>query len=171
MSEFSRLLKTEDIAALPLQREVRATKEECRALARRFHLEALEHLAAQLRASAWNRGGVRVEGELKAQVLQRCVVSLEPMPQGIDKRFVSFFTPPDALDEVSMENLPVEVEAPEVIEAQGVDLGELVAQQLSLALDPYPHLPDARLPDFATAKPSSASPFADLSHLPLPEKR
>ena len=171
MPEFSRLLKVENLSALPVERELRATGEECRALAQRFRLEGLERLASRLRILPWNRGGIRVEGELQAHVVQRCVISLQPMPQDIAKGFVSFFAPPEALDELSLEALPMEMEAPEVIEADGVDLGELVAQQLCLALDPYPHLPGARMPDFAGAPPSPATPFAGLSRLPLPEKR
>ena len=163
MSEFTRLLKVDDIAALPLERDIRANGEECRALARRFQLEALDHLAAQLRILPWNQGGARVEGELQAHLLQRCVVSLQPMPQTVARDFVSFFAPQEALDRFAAQTLPVEMEDPEVIEAAGIDLGELVAQQLSLALDPYPHLPDAEMPPFAAGRPAAASPFADLA--------
>ena len=148
---------------LPVQREIRASGAECRALARRFGLEALERLAAQLRVSAWERGGARVEGELQAHLLQRCVVSLQPMPQTVARRFVSFFAPEEALDRLAADSLPVEMEDPEVIEAAGIDLGELVAQQLCLALDPYPHLPDAEMPPFAAGRPAAASPFAGLA--------
>jgi hypothetical protein len=43
------------------------------------------------------------------------------------------------------------------------DLGEALAEQLALALDPYPRAPDAALPPEAEEAP--ASPFARLAAL------
>ena len=159
MSEFSRLLKNTEFAALPLVREIRATAEECGGLARRFRLEGVERVTARLEVSVWNGKGVRVVGALDARLTQRCVVSLEVMPQRVSRRFVSFFTapgmsppPPESLSSLSLKDgAEVEAEDPEEMGEKGVDLGELVAQQLSLALDPYPQLPDARLPECAAA--------------------
>lgn len=166
MPEFSRLLKNTEFAALPLAREIRATAEECGGLARRFRLEGVERLTARLEVSVWHRKGVRVVGALDARLTQRCVVSLEVMPQSVSRRFVSFFTapgmappPPESLSPSLLAD-GVEVEDPEEMGEKGVDLGELVAQQLSLALDPYPQLPDARLPESAAA--SQAAPDASM---------
>ena len=173
MPEFSRLLKPEHIAALPLEREIRAATGECQALARRFHLESLGLLAARLRISPWNHNGARVDGALQAHIVQRCVISLQPVPQSVTREFASFFITPAAPCQTDLppQTSALEREDPEPIESDGIDLGELVAQQLSLAIDPYPHLPDARLPDFAAAAPpAAASPFAALSHRLLSEK-
>ena len=170
MPEFCRLLKPEEIAALPSKQmaryEIHATPEECRALAQRFHLESLDSLDAALEIKPWNDGGARIQGELHGKVVQRCVVSLKPIPQEVSERFESFFAPPEGFANFRPELQPVEREDPESIDAEGIDLGELVAQQLSLALDPYPHLPDASFPDEsrATQQPAN-SPFAPLSKL------
>lgn len=175
MPEFSRLLKNTEFAALPIVREIRATAEECGGLARRFRLEGVERLTARLEVSAWHRNGVRVVGALDARLTQRCVVSLEVMPQRVSRRFVSFFTapgmsppPPESLPPSVLEDgVEVEAEDPEEMGEKGVDLGELAAQQLSLALDPYPQLPDARLPESAAASQAAMDAAASLGANPL----
>lgn len=148
---------------LPLRREICATREECCALAQRFHFMGLSYLRAILEISPWKTLGVRVNGELQARVIQRCVISLEPMSQALSHTFVSFFSPSRNSEEIPSEQQSVDLEDPEVIEQDGINLGELVSQQLCLVLDPYPHLPDARLPEYVVGKDSANSPFSNLS--------
>jgi hypothetical protein len=56
---------------------------------------------------------------------------------------------------------------PEVLPAEGLDLGELVVQELAVVLDPYPRAPGAEVP--AEFQPSEAEevkgPFAALAAL------
>ncbi|MEM6491718.1 MAG: DUF177 domain-containing protein, partial [Pseudomonadota bacterium] len=57
-------------------------------------------------------------------------------------------------------------DAPEPVDGDAIDLGELAAQALSLALDPHPRAPDA--PDdasYAEADSAPPSPFAKLAVL------
>ena len=59
-------------------------------------------------------------------------------------------------------------EAPDEIEAEGdsVDLGEAIAEQLALALDPYPRVPGAALPGEGEGEePPPSGPFAGLAAL------
>ena len=52
-------------------------------------------------------------------------------------------------DEISLD---IDHDPPEPIEAGAIDIGELVAQYLSLALDPHPRAPGASLdPDIANS--------------------
>ena len=51
---------------------------------------------------------------------------------------------------------------PEPVGPQGIDLGEAVAQQLAIALDPYPRAPGAALPEEPRA---AGGPFAALKSL------
>lgn len=165
MPEFSRILKSEDIAALPVRREICATEDECFALAQRFHLEALLSLDAILEISPWIRLGARVSGDLQAQVVQRCVISLESMRQAVSHAFVSCYSHPSTFGEFYLEQRSVDWEAPEIMDKDGIDLGELIAQQLCLALDPYPRLPDSHLPDFASGNEAEGGPFSALATL------
>jgi hypothetical protein len=60
---------------------------------------------------------------------------------------------------------PEEEEPPEPVGPRGIDLGEAVAQQLALALDPYPRAPGAALPEDLRAETGAESPFAVLERL------
>ena len=168
MSEFTRQLKLSDILTLQSKQEIRrnisAQPAECEALAKRFDLEAVNNLNAEIIIHPWNKSGVRVSGTINADVIQRCVVSLKPIEQKLCENFVSFFERLDTRHEEVNIDTPVHIEDPEDITPEGIDIGELVAQQLSLVLDPYPHIPGAVLPESTntTMPMSRKSPFAIL---------
>lgn len=178
MSEFVRQLKISDILTLQSKQEIRrnisARPDECGELAKRFSLEAVRALNAEVTIHPWEGSGVRVHGTINADVVQRCVISLKPIEQKVRESFVSFFKQPGAQQggqqggqqgalqgDINIDT-PVDIEDPEDITPEGIDLGELVAQQLSLVLDPYPHIPGAALPDSAGTTTSRKSPFAVL---------
>jgi uncharacterized metal-binding protein YceD (DUF177 family) len=123
---------------------VEATPAECAALCRRFGLEDLRGLSARLRIErARTRDGARatrVRASFNAQVVQNCVVTLEPFAVHVADDFELYFVPsaemPDGEDSMSPDG-------PEPLTAPVIDLGELVAQHLALALDPYPRRPEA----------------------------
>ncbi len=64
---------------------------------------------------------------------------------------------------------PEAAEVPEPVGPGGIDLGEAVAQQLALALEPYPRAPGAALPEEPCARTGGAraaeGPFAALESL------
>ncbi len=157
--EFSRVA---NIARLPPEgREERlvATGAECAALARRFAIPAVNRLEAVLLIRHEPGGTAAVSGRLSAEVVQDCVVTLEPVTQMVEEAV--------ALRIVPAGHEPSEdPEAPDEIEADGdsVDLGEAVAEQLALALDPYPRAPGAALPGEGAAD-GPAGPFAALNAL------
>lgn len=166
-AEFSRLLPVRRIGERELVEQIEAGPEERAALARRFGLLALDRLAARLRVARCGRALVRVEGRLSAEVTQACVVSLDPVPAHIEESFVLTYTLEPAgaaAGEVVIE--PEEEEEPaEPVGPGGIDLGEAVAQQLALALDPYPRAEGARLAEAAPAEAEKESPFAVLKTL------
>jgi hypothetical protein len=88
------------------------------------------------------------------------VVTLEPVASRVEDRFMLLYG--HAQDEAGEVVLSGEAELVEPISGGTLDLGEAVAQQLSLALDPYPRAPGAA----ATARetgPGDPSPFAALA--------
>lgn len=135
-----------------------ATPAEREALARRLGIPGVEALRAELRLSPEPDGAVRAEGRLEAAVVQECVVTLEPVPQRVAEAFAVRLLPagrepadgPDDLDEIATEG-------------DVADLGEMVAEQLALALDPYPRAPGAELP--AEARDETSGAFAALAAL------
>jgi uncharacterized metal-binding protein YceD (DUF177 family) len=155
--EFSRPLPLERLSHGPIEIEVSADARERAALARRFDLLALDRLSAVLRVSR-AKGLIRVDGHLDADVTQTCVVSLEPVQSEQHEDFVQLYTLDPAAagsHEVAVE--PGEEETPEPLGPEGLDLGEAVAQQLALALDPYPRAPGASPPE-DLAEPETEAP-------------
>jgi Large ribosomal RNA subunit accumulation protein YceD len=139
--EFSRPLPLRLIGPEGRREVVEASETECAALARRFGIPGVERLRAELLLRPDVDGAVRAEGRLYAAVVQACVVTLEPVEQQIDETVALRFLPegrepqdePDQTDEIATRH--------------GIaDLGEAMAEQLALALDPYPRAPDAALP-------------------------
>lgn len=174
--EFSRPLEVSELPAQGLDISLRATPAECRALSRRFDMEELRALAAEVRVEpARDRHGapvIRVQAVLQAQVKQICVVTLEPFAVEVDDKFTILFQlAADLPEQAGALDDAMQEDSPEPLDTAEIDLGELVAQHLVLALDPHPRRPGAVLesggeaaasPDVA-ARPSS--PFAKLGQL------
>lgn len=157
--EFSRGV---NLARLPPEgREERlaASAAECAALARRFAIPAVNRLEAVLLLCPEPGGMATVTGRLSAEVVQECVVTLEPVTQVVEEAVALRIVPPG--------HEPAEdPEAPDEIESAGdtVDLGEAVAEQLALALDPYPRAPGATFAGEG-AGDAPSGPFAALEAL------
>jgi uncharacterized metal-binding protein YceD (DUF177 family) len=157
--EFSRPLPLGLVGPEGRREVLEADEAERAALARRFGIPAIERLRAELRLWQETGGAVRAEGRLDAAVVQSCVVTLEPVPQRVDEP-VSLRLLPDGREP---RDDPDE-EADEIATERGVaDLGEAVAEQLALALDPYPRAPGAALP--AEATDPGEHPLAALAKL------
>ena len=122
-----------------IDRTLDASPDECRVLAERFGLVALRRLSGRARLDR-SAGGqvIRLHGQLEAEVVQSCVVSLEDVPASVSEAFECRFVRAGAVvggDLAWDEDL-------EPLSGPQLDLGEVLAQQLGLALDPYPHAPD-----------------------------
>ena len=156
--EFSRPLPLGTVREGGRRLTLTATPEECRALADRFGILSLESLAAELRLTPEEDGTTRVEGRIAARLAQACIVTLEPVPQAVDEPVAFRLLPPGREPQDGPDDID-EIECPDGI----ADLGEAVAEQLALALDPYPRAPGAELPEEATDR--SADAFAALARL------
>jgi uncharacterized metal-binding protein YceD (DUF177 family) len=170
--EFSRPLALDRISTTLHREEIAATDKERAALARRFDLVSLDSLAASFTLKRVRRDLVRMKGRVTAELVQACVVTLDPVPARIDERFeVDFLEgaqPPAGDLELDAEA----AEAPEPAPDGRVDLGEVAAEQLGLVLDPYPRRPGAEVPaewraeqTTETVPADRPNPFAGLEKL------
>jgi hypothetical protein len=172
--EFSRIVDRAALAALPVHRSIEAGEAECAALASRFGLVALPALSAEITLTPAAAGQIRLDGRLTARVVQSCVVTLEPVPAEIAESFTLFYAEaaPPAAHSI---DLPVDDEAwPEPLVDGAIDIGEAVAQQLAVALDPYPRAPgatfEARYGAAGGGGPEPANPFAALARKGPPQR-
>ncbi|MCC7273824.1 MAG: DUF177 domain-containing protein [Alphaproteobacteria bacterium] len=142
--EFSRPIAVAAIDRRGVNRVIEASEAERRALAARFDLVAVDRLVATVRLRAVNGGtAIRLDARFDADVVQRCVVTLEPVPATVGEDFVLLYSREDGGEEVE---LAFEDEVVEPLEGDAIDVGEAVAQELAIALDPYPRAPGATVP-------------------------
>ena len=139
--EFSRPLALGRVGPEGRREVLEASAAECAALARRFGIPSIESLRAELHLKPEPDGAVLAEGRLEATVTQSCVVTLEPVPQQVQEAVALRLLPPGRAPDEGPEEID-EIETEHGI----ADLGEAVAEQLALALDPYPRAPGAALP-------------------------
>lgn len=164
--EFSRRFALADIGAVPKRVRLVADAAECRALARRFRLVALDSLEAEAELMAVDKA-IEARGTVSAGLTQSCVATARPLAVTLEEPFHIRFEAP-ATDAVE-EEFELSAEDCDVMEHDGlaVDLGEAVAQTLGLALDPFPRAPDADevLKAAGILGEEDASPFAKLKGL------
>jgi len=162
-----------DLKEEPSRYHVVATEAERTALAQRFGLRRLAAMEADVTIAQLHGGvAMRVEGRIQADLTQDCVVSLEPVDQHIDDKFtLDFGEPADVVDTETGELLlSADQDDPEPMPHGELDLGELLAEHLALAIDPYPRKPGIALDQVLqtngiTLEGAQQSPFAVLSGL------
>ena len=89
-------------------------------------------------------GHFRVNGIVTARVVQSCVVSLEPVVSEFEQPLDLLLVPEDTVDGSETETAEDEYET---YSGNEVDLGELGAIELALAIDPYPRAPGVSISD------------------------
>ena len=138
---------------------VEATPAECSALALRMGLPEVSDLRCRFRLTRESTTRVHATGLLQAHIVQTCVISLEDFPAVVEESFAVRFVPSgtetDDMDPETEDEIPYENGT--------IDLGEAAAEQLGLALDPYPRMPDAELPE--VEQEGEPHPFAALDRL------
>lgn len=163
--EFSRVLDVPREVAGEAAANIAATQEERAALALRFSLLSLGRLESEVRLARLTGGFVRLTATLSAELMQECVITLEPVPTHLEERFSLLYGPVGEAREIVLEG---EAETVEPLIGNRIDIGEAVAQQLSLALEPFPHAPGAE--EMLAAPPGEEAarelPFAALKHWP-----
>jgi uncharacterized metal-binding protein YceD (DUF177 family) len=144
--EFSRVVVLGELPEGGRDYALEANAEERGALARRFDLPAIGLLRATVQVVPLRGrkvGGAAVSLGLSARVTQVCVLSLEPFEVPIEERAELRVLPPE-LTEGETDFEAAEAADSELLEGDRLDLGELVAQHLAVALDPYPKRPGVR---------------------------
>jgi hypothetical protein len=154
---------TIDIVASPAERD---------ALAALNGLPAVLSLAATLDVRRWRGDGLEVGGDVRARVRQTCVLTLEEFETDVETPVDLRFAPPREAPRPRSRRHEPEPEPtihdlgddpPDELVGGAVDLGAVVSEFLTLALDPYPHKPGARFEEPAPESGDNVvSPFANL---------
>ena len=136
VNELSRLVSLASIGNAERSIEIEVTADEREALARRFGLQSLDRMTASVMIGRLDDGAVRLGITFAADVVQHCVATLEPVEARVEGEEEILLVRPDA-DSVEVVIDPTDDE-PEPLLGETLDIGEVVAEQFGLALDPYP---------------------------------
>lgn len=166
-NEFSRIIALAEIDAEATTHDLRADAQERQALAARFSLLSLATLDAEARVERVGAARFDLTMRLRAEAEQACVVTGQAVPFHL----LSTITRPLSLVpvEAPREDELVETDLPDYLPEGTVDLGEIAAEELALALDPYPRAKhaDTVLAQYQPADNDDAedNPFAALERL------
>lgn len=132
----------------------------------------IERLTLEASLAPEGRAGWRLEGRLSGRVVQACIATGAPVRSDIAAEVLRRWLPDPDLPTAPEAELPEDVSV-EPLRAL-VDAGEVLHEELSLALPDWPRAADA--PGFADpvpsdpAAPARPNPFAALAALrPAPE--
>jgi uncharacterized metal-binding protein YceD (DUF177 family) len=158
---------TAEVPDRGLARERAASEAECGEIARALKLISLDKLVAAYRITSIAGGGWRLTGKIAADLVQSCIVSLEPVPAHMEETFdVEFLHDTPASE--SGGDLSV-LEGPDIEPLNGNEIaaGRVVFETLAAGLDPYPRKGDAsfKWQDNAASGDNKISPFAVLARL------
>ena len=120
--------------------EIAASDGERAALAKRFGFLGLLAFSARVTVDRKVGGQVVVEGRLRGKVVQACILTLDPVAQDLDETFRIVFKR-DFEDEKDPESgdavINSQADAPEPLQGNMLDVGEIVAEQLERNVGAY----------------------------------
>lgn len=155
--------------------KIDADAKECEALAGDYDLTEVKNFKAEFLVSPWKKDGVRVRGKVTADIIQSCIVTLEPIDAHVDEDVDTVFVPENSrlarpsLDESGEMLVAAEgPDAPEVFSGDMIDIGAVAEEFFSLAIDPYPRKPGVSIetivdPAGADDDEKPVNPFAKLA--------
>jgi uncharacterized metal-binding protein YceD (DUF177 family) len=168
--EFSRLVEVEQLGADESVYDIEASEAERAALARRFGLLGIDELSAQVALRRVHGGvAIRVRGSISTQVTQTCVVTLASVQSRLRESFALLLVAGEESPDDVEVGLEEELEEP--LPPGPLDIGEMVAQHLALALPQYPRAPGAKVDRrWSREGDNRDTPFAALAKLKMTER-
>ena len=178
--EFSRLQPVDVLDDKAQVFTIEANADERAALARRLNLSTLDSMVATLELERLSGTDVRLRGQFEATLTQPCSVTLEPVADDIAATVERFYvagaetageaggevdSPDDAVLEIDGLDAP---EPPEPLIDGAIDLGEVVAEQLALEINPFPRKKDVEFEDVIESTEGDTrgnNPFQALAKL------
>lgn len=135
------------------------------ALAEIHGLLEVKRYTAKLLVAPWKRNGVQVTGTVDADIVQACVVTLDPIDANVTETIDTIFLPQDSkLGRLGFEGggeILLDAEGddgPETFSGDSIDVGALAEELFGLGIDPYPRKPDAKVePALPEERPESSS--------------
>ncbi len=150
--------------------KVNATPQQLVEIAKIAGVSKLHRLSATLQVTPV-KGGVQVIGRLEAEIVQPCVVTLDPVLQKIDEPLARIFSsaPDIHADAGAGSEKFIDLESddlPDFFDGSELDLSAYVLEVLGLATDLYPRASGAEISaEQKGDDPADLSPFSALKAL------
>ncbi|WP_068083078.1 YceD family protein [Polycladidibacter stylochi] len=158
------------------------SSEQCQQVAKAYDLIEVKQLEAQLELRTWRKNGVAISGVIDAEVIQQCIISLEPVREVVHDSFERTFLPEEERgtkrkNEDSLELLVdmEEKDPPETFSGSSLDVGAVICEHFALALNNFPRAAGVEMDEKFAPQPideeaevrekQQASPFAALKKL------
>jgi len=168
------IFNIEKLGALPSIVKTKADAATCKALAEYLGVDAVENFQSELAVRRWRKHGATVEGAVSADIVQPCVVTLEPVRTHVNETVSARFLPASMLQpkKITDEEIvidPLAEDPPEPFDGREINLGLLLLEHLALGIDPYPRAPGAVIPasltQAAIESEKRPNPFQVLAQL------
>lgn len=130
-----------------------ASEKELKVLEERFDVEKIHYL--KVRLTIYPNDIIRITGKIEALTRRQCVISLDNFDEKMNEEFEVLYAdnPPSDTDEII-----------DVIDKGRIHLGEIVAEQYGLALNPFPKKNGVKNP-YELQDTEMQKPFADLKKI------
>ena len=147
-------------------------------LAQRLGVESVQFLNFEGKIRRYKKTGARIAGKLQARYWQACVVSMDLIPQEIsievDRKFLgeSEASSRQVFSQDGELLIDPDDDEPDILEANTIDLWEVLIEELNLAIDPFPRKDDPDITVFSGKEAENRvegddlhKPFANLNTL------
>jgi hypothetical protein len=150
--------------------DVSANSDELARLAHWAGVDAVRAFGAQVELRRLSRTQFAFEAELEADIVQSCVVTLEPVAAHIAKHIARelHFSPRPHAESGELTLSAGDEDVPEEIASLDYDLAAPLLEEFLLAIDPYPRKEGVTFEPPAQAAEPPESPFAVLKRLNEP---
>jgi uncharacterized metal-binding protein YceD (DUF177 family) len=151
-SEWFVPFRADSVSSNGRKLKITADADQLKDIAKRLNVKQVKSLSADIAMDIQNGGHIlHIAGQFNADVIQECVSTLEPLESQIEENFEAWYADFDkavpfvrakhqikAMEEGDEVQMLEENDDPEPLTDGQVDLGEVVVQFLSLAINPYP---------------------------------
>ena len=165
-----RLFDLGDLSQAGSRIEIVAGGDDLARLARWVGVEAVNAFGARVELGRLSRTSFSFEAELEADIVQSCVVTLEPVATRITKHIARdlHFSPRPRAEGGVLTLSSDEADVPEEIASLDYDLAAPLLEEFLLAIDPYPRKEGVAFQPPAQPAEPPESPFAVLKRLNEP---
>lgn len=169
--ELHRPVDTDSLKAKGKLIKIDPNGDELAAIAKRLDLIAVKSMSGEVRVTPAMGRQIVAEGTIRAEVVQTCVVTGEPLATTLEfplsRRYAEDVQPFAGLDDEEEITDPND-DGPDPIENNEIDVGEAAVEELALQIPLYPRTPGANysnLSDEDNEAEWRKNPFAALEAL------